>query len=90
MQKFRPSWFATEHHRLHHVEQWPDSPRKRTVIEAIQSTLDSLARHPHAAQESFSCFLCEARKTKPKVIQMRPNREAVPILTGSTDFEKTA
>ena len=88
MQNFGAAWLASEHHRLHHVEQWPDSPRKRAVIGAIQSTLDSLSRYPHAAQESYSCFLCEARKTKPKVLKMRPNREAVLVLTGSTELER--
>ena len=88
MQKFNAEWIAFEHHRLHHVEQWPDSPRKQAVIEAIRSSLDSLAHNPRTAQENFSCFICEAGKTKPKVLEMRPNREAVPISTGSTELER--
>jgi hypothetical protein len=88
MQKFSAAWLASEHHRLHHVEQWPDSPRKRAVIGAIQSSLDSLARNPRTAQENFSCFICEARKTKSKVLEMRPTRESVPILTGSPELER--
>lgn len=75
MQMFSAAWLASEHHRLHDVEQWPDCARKQAVIGAIQSTLDSLSRYPHTAQQSFSCFLCEARKTTPKVLKMRPNRE---------------
>ncbi len=89
MEKFSAGWLAAEHHRLHNVEQWPDSPRKQAVIGAIQSTLDSLARYPRTAHENFVCFLCETRKTKAKVLEMRPNREAVPILTASTELERT-
>ena len=89
MQKFSAAWLASEHHRLHHAEQWPDSARKKAVIGAIQSTLDSLSRYPHTAQENFICFLCETRKTNPKVLKMRPNRQAVPILIGSTELERT-
>ena len=88
MQNLGAAWLAFEHHRLHSVEQWSDSPRKRAVIGAIQSRLDSLSRNPHGAPESLSCFLCEARKTKPKVLKMRPNREAVPFLTGPPKLER--
>jgi hypothetical protein len=88
MQKFSAAWLAFEHHRLHHVEQWPDSPRKQAVIEAIQSTLDSLSVYPRKSQESFICFVCEARNSK-KVLEMRPTRESVQILTGSTELERT-
>ena len=89
MQKFSAAWLASEHHRLHHVEQWPDSPRKQAVIDAIQSTLDSLTRYPGPAQENFSCFLCETKKTGPKVLEMRPTLESVQISTGSTELERT-
>jgi hypothetical protein len=89
MQKFSTAWLASEHHRLHHVEQWPDSPRKQAVIEAIRSSLDSLSVYPRKSQESFICFVCETRKTKSKVLEMRPTRESVQILTGSTELERT-
>src|SRR5579871_496878 len=75
MQRFIAPWLAAEHHRLHHVEQWPDSPRKQAVVRAIRSTLESLSRHRRADQEGFSCFLCDARKTNPKVLTMRPSVE---------------
>ena len=88
MQKFSAAWLATEHHRLHHVEQWPDSPRKQAVLAAIQSTLDSLARYARTAHENFICVLCETRKTKAKVLEMPPNRGPVPILTGTTALER--
>ena len=28
-------WLATEHYRLHRVEEWPDSPRKEATLAAI-------------------------------------------------------
>jgi hypothetical protein len=87
--QFSAAWVASEHHRLHHVEQWPDSPRKQAVIGAIQSTLDSLAHYPRTAQENFICFVCETRKTKAMVLEMPSNRAAVPILMGSTELERT-
>jgi hypothetical protein len=88
MQAFNTEWLASEHQRLHNVEQWADSPRKQAVLGAIQSTLDSLSRHPGSAQERFSCFLCESRKAKLKVLELRPSRE-LPILTGLTEWQKT-
>ena len=90
MQKISAAWLASEHHRLHHVEHWPDSPRKQAVIEAIRSSLDSLSRYPRTAEENFICFLCEARKTKTaNVVEMRLDRGPAPILAGSIDLERT-
>jgi len=89
MQAFNTEWLASEHQRLHNVEQWLDSPRKQAVLGAIQSTLDSLSRHPGTAQGKFSCFLCESRKAKLKVLEPRAYREPVPILTGSTEWKRT-
>jgi hypothetical protein len=90
MQKFIAAWLACEHYRLHVVEQWPDSPRKQAVIEAIQSTLDSLSRDPRTVQGNVSCFLCETRKTKAKLLEMRSNREPAPIVGVWTELERTA
>jgi hypothetical protein len=89
MQKFNTDWLASEHHRLHHVEQWPDGPRKQAVIGAIRSSLDSLSVCSGKSQESFICFVCEARKTKSKVLEMRPTREPAQLLTGSMELERT-
>lgn len=90
MQEFNTEWLAGEHQRLHNVEQWPDSPRKQAVLGAIQSTLDSLSRHPGTARGKFSCFLCQSTKTKLIVLEPRANREPVPILTGSTQMKRTS
>jgi hypothetical protein len=42
--KMLSNWIATEYHRLHLVEKWPDSPRKEANLAAIRSTLASLSR----------------------------------------------
>jgi hypothetical protein len=89
MQDFNKDWLASEHQRLHNVELWPDSPRKQAAIGAIQSTLESLSRHPGAAEANFTCFLCESRKTKLIVLEPREYREPAPILDHSTEWEKT-
>ncbi len=89
MQDFNNDWLASEHQRLHNVELWPDSPRKQAVLGAIQSTLESLSRHPGAAQGNFNCFLCESRNTKLIVLEPRENREPAPFLEQSTEWEKT-
>lgn len=93
MQEFNTEWLASEHQRLHDVEQWPDSPRKQAVLGAIQSTLDSIARHPGTAQGTFTCFVCQSRKTKLIVLepQVEPRTycEPAPILAGSTEWKRT-
>jgi hypothetical protein len=89
MQEFNIAWLAAEHQRLHNVEQWPDNPRKQAILGAIQSTLDSLSRHPGTAQGKFSCFLCESRMTKLIVLEPRAYREPVPISTDSTEWKRT-
>jgi hypothetical protein len=83
MQEFNNQWLASEHHRLHNIEQWPDSPRKQAVLDAIQSALNSISHRPGALQEGFSCFLCESRKTKLKVLEHRAYRES------ATEWKKT-
>ena len=43
-------WVAAEHHRLHVVEEWPESPHKKVALAAIQSSLYSLLQnHPPEA-----------------------------------------
>jgi hypothetical protein len=89
MHEFNTAWLAAEHQRLHNVEEWPDNPRKEAILFAIQSTLNSLSRHPGTAHGNFSCFLCESRMTKLIVLEQRAYREPVPISTGSAEWERT-
>jgi hypothetical protein len=89
MQTFSAGWLASEHYRLHLIEQWPESPRKQAVIEAIQSTLDSLSRLARRADENFVCVVCETKKMKSKLLEMPPNREPAPISDLSIALERT-
>ena len=49
---------AMEHYRLHCVEQWPDSPYKRAVLDAIQSTLKSLRTTSPVPLQEPECTVC--------------------------------
>ncbi len=59
MQDFNCSeQLASEHHRLHTVDEWPDGPRKKAALDAIYSTLESLSRHPASSDVTFACIFC--------------------------------
>jgi hypothetical protein len=62
---------AAEHYRLHSVEQWPDGPRKQAAVRAVESTLESLSRHPDGAQGTFACIVCQGRKGNVKILEPR-------------------
>lgn len=57
-------WFKTEHHRLHIIEEWPDSPHKEAALAAIRSKLASLARNLPSDSHSLHCEICLNRKEK--------------------------
>jgi hypothetical protein len=61
------AWLANEHSRIHLIEQWPESSRKRAALAAARSTLDSLLQRvpPH---ESFRCLLCANRCGGPSIV----------------------
>jgi hypothetical protein len=65
---------AAQHQRLHIVEQWPDGPRKEAAIGAIESTLDSLLRHPDIREAAFTCILCQSRKASVTVLEPADSR----------------
>ncbi len=88
MHEINTAWLEFEHERLHDVEQWPNSPRKQAVVAAIESTLDSLARHP-ATDETFKCLICGSRKHNLRVLELPESREPAPISTGWRELEKT-
>jgi hypothetical protein len=54
-------WIAMEHYRLHCAEQWPASPYKRTVIEAIHSTLKALRTASPAPLQQPECAYCASK-----------------------------
>lgn len=55
-------WFTTEHHRLHVVEEWPDSPHKEAALAAIRSKLASLARNLPSGSHLVDCEACLNRE----------------------------
>jgi hypothetical protein len=88
MQESNREWLASEHQRLHNVERWPDTPRKHAVLGAIQSTLDSLSRHP-GTEQAFACFICQSRNTKVIVLEPQLCREPAPIVAARAEWQKT-
>ncbi|HUJ50269.1 MAG TPA: hypothetical protein VLW25_08715 [Bryobacteraceae bacterium] len=57
-------WFTTEHHRLHIIEEWPDSPHKEAALAAIRSKLASLARNLPSNSHLLDCEICLNREEK--------------------------
>jgi hypothetical protein len=54
-------WIGQEHHRLHVVEEWPESPQKQAVLASIQSKLQSLAWN--RGKDSLpECMVCLSRR----------------------------
>ncbi len=61
-------WFNTEHHRLHVVEEWPDSPHKQAALAAIRSKLASLARDLPSGSHVLDCEVCLSREEHSGVV----------------------
>jgi hypothetical protein len=64
----RYEWIASEHHRLHTVEAWPDSPYKEATLRAIHSTLAGLAQEPSLADSLPACEVCRSRSRVSAVV----------------------
>jgi hypothetical protein len=69
-----PEWIAAEHHRLHLVEDWPESPHKTAALAAIQSSLQSLA-HTTTGETYAPCEICLNRRKAPVAI-LTENRKS--------------
>jgi hypothetical protein len=57
-------WFNTEHHRLHIIEEWPDSPHKEAALAASRSKLESLARNLPVNSHPVHCEVCLNREDR--------------------------
>jgi hypothetical protein len=55
-------WIAAEHHRLHIIEEWPESPHKKVALAAIQSSLHSLLQNHPPDGPLAACEICLSRK----------------------------
>ena len=69
----RYQWIAAEHHRLHLVEGWSDSPYKDATLRAIHSKLASLTEGVPA---SFAgCNVCLSRRRASTVVTLRMSQQ---------------
>jgi hypothetical protein len=62
-------WLATEHYRIHVMEQWPDGPRKDVGLAAARSALESLLRAAPPNESEFTCAVCARRRQSATVIE---------------------
>lgn len=67
-------WIAMEHHRLHLIEEWPDSPHKQAALAAIHSTLEGLLR-THRHGDLPVCEVCLSRPNAPVLVQFPKSLE---------------
>lgn len=72
-------WFKTEHHRLHVIEEWPDSPHKQAAMAAIRSKLASLTSGMPPNSKPLVCDLCMNHRG-PSVVVTLP---LAPVLLNS-------
>ena len=56
-------WVSVEHHRLHQIELWPDSLRKRAALSATHSALEGLTRDSRFSEPFSACAVCERKKS---------------------------
>jgi len=62
-------WLATEHYRLHVIEQWPNGPRKEAVLTAARSALESLLRTTPRNGSAFRCPICAGKRQSATLIE---------------------
>ena len=62
-------WIRAEHHRLHCVEGWPDSPRKEAALKSTQSVLARLTA-VLAQSEAPQCMVCSSRRAGAAVLKL--------------------
>jgi hypothetical protein len=69
------AWLASEHSRIHLIEQWPDGPRKTAALVAARSALNSLLRNvsllPSVPGDAsaFRCAICGGRRNSPVMLE---------------------
>jgi len=69
-------WIVNEHHRMHTVEDWPDSPAKHVTLAAIRSKLESLLRSAKPGAVIPECEVCLGRRKAAGLLEFP---EVVPI-----------
>jgi hypothetical protein len=69
-------WLKTEHHRLHVVEEWPDSPHKEAALNAIRSKLASLMHSLPPESSGSGCEICLSRPASSALFRVHLSRRA--------------
>jgi hypothetical protein len=54
-------WVATEHYRLHVIEEWPEGARKAVALSATRSSLQSLLQNHQPEGLLAACEICLSR-----------------------------
>lgn len=62
-------WLATEHHRIHLIEEWPEGPIKEASLASARSALDSLLRNAPPDAGPFVCAACAGSSRLAPVIE---------------------
>ncbi len=62
------AWLASEHFRIHVIEEWPDGPRKEAALSAARSAVNSLLRSAHPDVLNFHCSVCANRRKSVAVV----------------------
>ncbi len=52
------NWLMVEHHRLHVVEQWPESPHRNATLAAIRKSIQTLTWDNGALAGFAHCAQC--------------------------------
>lgn len=74
-------WIRVEHHRLHSVERWADSPHKQAVLAGIRSALERLQAASLSPVGSLPCMVCVSKRREAVVLQLAPGSQAAPVIT---------
>jgi hypothetical protein len=72
----RSQWIASEHHRLHTVECWPDSPYKEATLRAIRAAIASLTGDSSMPACVPLCEVCLNRRRITTVLRFPGDEQA--------------
>jgi hypothetical protein len=59
------NWLMVEHHRLHLVEQWPESAHRSATLAAIRKSIETLTCNYSGAASHSHCTQCGSTPASP-------------------------
>jgi hypothetical protein len=65
----RNQWLASEHHRLHIVEDWPEGPYKDATLRAIHSSIEGISGKGGMPAGFPECEVCLSRRRSSSVVR---------------------